>query len=67
MPFMPRPGRSRVLPPLELRPDVADKEEDERFHRWLAASDDIMREHKDSTGWEEPPRGVLRRLSRRRH
>ena len=67
MPSISRLGRSKVLPRLESLPDVADSDEDERFHRWLAASDEVVRRHKDSTGWEEPPRGVLQRLRRRRH
>lgn len=45
--------------------DSADVEEEKRFTRWLAASDDLVREHKDATGWEEPPRGVLRRRRKR--
>lgn len=65
---MPVNPRAVIVP----RPDTAfdtraaDREEEERFDRWLTASDRIIRNHKDEAGWEEPPAGVLRRLRKRR-
>ena len=40
----------------------ADPEEEQRFDRWLAASEPTMAVHKDESGWEDAPARVLGRL-----
>ena len=65
---MPVHQRSVVaVTPLERKSthDATDVEEEERFRQWIAASDRIVREHKDAAGWEEPPKSVLRRRRKR--
>ena len=47
----------------------SDPDEEQRFHRWLSASEVTVKAHKDETGWEEAPAGALGRLRElfRRH
>ena len=40
----------------------SDPDEEQRFHRWLSASEGIVKAHKDETGWEDAPAGALGRL-----
>ena len=49
---------------------TADPEEEQRFHRWLVASERIVKAHKDASGWEDAPAHVFGRFVerlRRRH
>lgn len=67
MPVHPRSTLTRALLDRRSGDDAdVDVEEEERFRQWVAASDGVARQHKDASGWEEPPRSVLRRLRRRR-
>jgi hypothetical protein len=71
MPVDPRPAhpaRSTVAATIRghrADHEAADLEEEERFRRWLDASESVVRAHKDAGGWEEPPRSMLRRLRKR--
>lgn len=52
----------------EDEPEAAVREEieeEQRFVHWLHASQEIVQEHKDASGWEEPDPGPLKRLSAR--
>jgi hypothetical protein len=54
-------GASPPAPPL----GTAHPDEEQRFDRWLAASEHIVTAHKDESGWEDAPVGVLGRLADR--
>lgn len=55
-----------VAPPVGAL--AADPDEEQRFHRWLVASERIVKAHKDASGWEEAPAHVFSRLvGRLRH
>lgn len=41
---------------------ISEPDEEQRFDRWLAASEEIVTAHKDASGWEDAPARVLGRL-----
>lgn len=57
-------GWLAVLPATEVEeedpPSCPDAEE-RKFLAWISASDQLMEEHKDASGWEEPA-GVMQRV-----
>ena len=62
-----RAEETRTATPAAL---TSDPEEEQRFHRWLVASERIVKAHKDASGWEDAPAHVFGRFVerlRRRH